>query len=97
LKQSEVNPSQDSDTSVTFPEEINRTHRRPADLRRIWDYFTFFISIYLSLFHRIFEDCNHSEIADRICNLFVEVPEYDCRRLKNFPANNIKILHRHKS
>jgi uncharacterized membrane protein YkvA (DUF1232 family) len=45
LKQSEVNPSQDSDTSVTFPEEINRTHRRPADLRRIWDYLELLLSM----------------------------------------------------
>jgi uncharacterized membrane protein YkvA (DUF1232 family) len=36
--QFKANPSQDSDTSVVFPEKVRRAHRRPADLRSIWDY-----------------------------------------------------------
>ncbi len=33
LEQFKDDTSQDSDTSLTFPEEVNRTHRRPADLK----------------------------------------------------------------
>lgn len=45
LEQFKADTSQDSDTSVTFPDEINRTHRRPADLRRIWDYLELLFSM----------------------------------------------------
>lgn len=37
--------SKNSDTSVAFPEGVNRTHRRPADLRRIWDYLELLFSM----------------------------------------------------
>jgi uncharacterized membrane protein YkvA (DUF1232 family) len=45
LEQFKTDTSQDSDTSVIFPEEIRRTHRRPADLRRIWDYLELLLSM----------------------------------------------------
>ena len=45
LEQFKDDTSQDSDISLTFPEEVNRTHRRPADLRRIWDYLELLFSM----------------------------------------------------
>jgi uncharacterized membrane protein YkvA (DUF1232 family) len=45
LEQFKADTSQDSDTSVIFPEEVSRTHRRPADLRRIWDYLELLFSM----------------------------------------------------
>lgn len=45
LEQSKADTSQDSDTSVIFPEEVKRTHRRPADLRGIWDYLELLLSM----------------------------------------------------
>jgi uncharacterized membrane protein YkvA (DUF1232 family) len=44
LEQFKADTSQDSETSVIFPEEV-RTHRRPADLRRIWDYLDLLLSM----------------------------------------------------
>ena len=43
--QFKANPSQDSDTSVIFPEKVRRAHRRPADLRNIWDHLKLLFSM----------------------------------------------------
>ena len=51
LEQFKDDTNQDFDTSLTFPEEVNRTHRRPADLRRIWDYLE-------SLFSMLYDSYN---------------------------------------
>jgi uncharacterized membrane protein YkvA (DUF1232 family) len=34
-----ANPSPDSDTGVFFPGKVRRAYHRPADLKKIWDYF----------------------------------------------------------
>jgi uncharacterized membrane protein YkvA (DUF1232 family) len=52
MKQIEANPGQfkaspiqDSDASVSFPEEVRRTRSRPADPRKIWDYLELLFSM----------------------------------------------------
>jgi uncharacterized membrane protein YkvA (DUF1232 family) len=45
LEQFKADTSPDSDTRLIFPEEVSRTHRRPADLRRIWDYLELLFSM----------------------------------------------------
>jgi uncharacterized membrane protein YkvA (DUF1232 family) len=52
MKQIEANPEQfkaspiqDSDASVSFPEEVRRTRSRPADPRKIWDYLELLFSM----------------------------------------------------
>jgi uncharacterized membrane protein YkvA (DUF1232 family) len=50
--QFKANPSQDSDTSVIFPEKVRRVHRRPADLRNIWDYLKLLFSMLADSYNR---------------------------------------------
>ena len=37
--------NQDSNTSLIFPKEVRETHRRPADIRGIWDYLELLFSM----------------------------------------------------
>lgn len=45
LEDSKADTSQESNTSLAFPEEVRRTHRRPTDLKRIWDYLELLLSM----------------------------------------------------
>ena len=47
-----ANPSQDSDTSVIFPEKVRRARNRPADLRSIWDYLELLFSMLSDSYNR---------------------------------------------
>ena len=45
LEDSKADTSQESNTSLAFPEEVRRTHRRPTDLKGIWDYLELLLSM----------------------------------------------------
>jgi uncharacterized membrane protein YkvA (DUF1232 family) len=47
-----ANPSQDSDTSVIFPEKVRRARNHPADLRSIWDYLELLFSMLSDSYNR---------------------------------------------
>jgi uncharacterized membrane protein YkvA (DUF1232 family) len=45
LYESKTEKNQDSNTSLIFPKEVRETHRRPADIRGIWDYLELLFSM----------------------------------------------------
>ncbi|MDQ1253249.1 MAG: hypothetical protein QG646_2399 [Euryarchaeota archaeon] len=45
LEHFEEDTARDSDASVAFPEEVRRTHRRPVNIRGIWDYLELLFSM----------------------------------------------------
>ena len=45
LYESKTEKNQDYNTSLIFPIEVRETHRRPADIRGIWDYLELLFSM----------------------------------------------------
>jgi len=51
LERSNVSLERVSDNSVIFPEKVRRTHYRPADPRKLWDYLELLFSMLADSFN----------------------------------------------